>query len=316
MGKMKIITVAAATILLISLSGCGKVFPEGYSSMPDTLSADELKMPEKEPAYKCIETKYEDGELKSRKECVYNKYDKIIALNEFDISSGEMFRGTECAYEYNADGYVRKTIMYGRDGINVDRVLIDNYNADDKMLNGFFYIINTDDILQKHMYFEYKYDAHGNQTEFFSVTSDRGKGTVYTDSYKYDDKGNILKKTSVNSYKKYEKDEYTYTYDDAGNMLTETYKRYSKKEILSESSYKYEYDSSGNLIREESSFSDERADKVITYEYDNRGNLIKEETISGNGSTPNVITYEYDAQNRKIREVNGSSETVYEYEDY
>jgi hypothetical protein len=72
-------------------------------------------------------------------------------------------------------------------------------------------------------------------------------------------------------------------------MITETHKRYSKKEILSESSRNCEYDSRGNLIREESSFSDGRADKVITYEYD--------------------------AQNRKIREVEGSSETLYEYED-
>ena len=287
---MKKISILLAAALLLSLSGCKKEMPENFTAMPDVLSDDDLYHVENEPSYKCVESHYENGKLKEKYEKLYDEHDHIISEDELDIESGEpkpAMHGKH-DYEYDLNGNFVKSIWYSSDEKTVDRVFINTYDENGNRTSITVYY-NYDGEIKKHLYFEMKYDEHGNETEWFEVKADNGIGTVCKYSYKYDDKGNITKKTEDNSSSKGKISEYTYTYDDDGNMLTETLKRYSKKETLSESSRKYEYDS--------------------------RGNLIREETISDNGSTVNVITYEYDAQNRKIREVKGSSETLYEYEE-
>lgn len=288
-----------AAALLISLSGCNlpslsgskKEMPERFAAMPVVLSDDELNIAENEPSYKCIESHYENGELEKKKEKLYDEHDHIISDYNLDIVSGEPKPAMYGKYvhEYDSDGNCVKGIWYYSDDKTVYRVSINTYNENGNQTSITVYY-DYDGHPTKHSYYEMKYDEHGNETEWFEVKANSGIGTVCKYSYEYDDKGNIAKKTVNNSSSKGETEEYAYTYDDDGNMLTENRKRYSKKETLFESSRKCDYDSRGNLIREESSFSDGRADKVISYEYD--------------------------AQNRKIRETDGYSDTVYEYEDY
>lgn len=295
---MKKFSILLAAALLLPLSGCNfpslsgskKEIPENFLAMPDILSDDELNIAENEPSYKCIESHYKNGELEEKKERLYDEHDYIISKDNLDIVSGEPKPAMygKSVNEYDSDGNLVKSIWYYSDEKTVDRVFINTYDENGNNTSITVYY-NDDGQIKKHLYFEMKYDEHGNETEWFEVKANNSIGTVCKYSYEFDDKGNITRKTTDYSSSKHETDEYTYTYDDAGNMLTETHKRYSKKEILSESSRKCDYDSRGNLIREESSFSDGRADKVISYEYD--------------------------AQDRKIRETDGYSETVYEYED-
>ena len=295
MKKFSILLAAALLISLwgyklLSLSGSKKEMPERFAAMPDVLSDDELNIADNEPSYKCIESHYKNGELEEKKERLYDEHDHIISDYNLDIVSGEPKPNLygKCVDEYDSDGNWVKGIWYYSDDKTVYTVFINTYDENGNNTSITVYY-NYNGHPQKHLYYEMKYDEHGNETEWFEAKADNGIYGVCKYSYEYDDKGNIAKKTKDKSSSKYETEEYTYTYDDNGNMLTENRKRYSKKETLFESSRKCDYDSRGNLIREESSFSDGRADKVISYEYD--------------------------AQNRKIRETDGYSETVYEYED-
>ena len=296
MKKFSILLAAALLIplwgyKLLSLSGSKKEMPERFAAMPDVLSDDELNIAENEPSYKCIESHYNNGELEEKYERLYDSHDRIISYDKFNVDTGEinpLWHGKH-VNEYDLDGNWVKGIWYNSDEKTISRVFINTYNENGNQTSIAVYY-NNDGQPEKHLYYEMKYDEHGNETEWFEAKADNGIGTVCKYSYEYDDKGNIAKKTVNYSSSKGETEEYTYTYDDDGNMLTENRKKYSKKETLFESSRKCDYDSRGNLIREESSFSDGRADKVISYEYD--------------------------AQNRKIRETDGYSENVYEYEDY
>ena len=296
MKKFSILLAAALLIpllgyKLLSLSGSKKEMPERFAAMPDVLSDDELNIAENEPSYKCIESHYENGELEEKKEKLYDEHDHIISDYNLDIVSGEPKPAMYGKYvhEYDSDDNLVKSIWYYSDDKTVDRVFINTYDENGNRTSITVYY-NYDGHPQKHLYFEMKYDEHGNETEWIRAKADNGIDEVCKYSYEFDDKGNITKKIEDDSSSKHKTEEYTYTYDDDGNMLTENRKRYSKKETIFEISRKCDYDSRGNLIREESSFSDGRADKVISYEYD--------------------------AQNRKIRETDGYSETVYEYEDY
>lgn len=286
---MKKYCILLAASLLLSLSGCKKEMPKNFAAMPDVLSDDELNIAENEPSYKCIESHYMNGKLEEKKERLYDEHDHMISSDEFNVDTGETIPAMHGKHvnEYDVDGNWVKGIWYGPDEKTVYTVFINTYDENGNQTSITVYY-DYDGQPQKHSYYEMKYDEHGNETEWFEVKANNSIGTVCKYSYEYDDKGNITKKTEDKSSSKYETEEYTYTYDDNGNMLTENRKRYSKKETLFESSRKCDYDSRGNLIREESSFSDGRADKVISYEYD--------------------------AQNRKIRETDGYSETVYEYE--
>ncbi|EWM52743.1 hypothetical protein [Ruminococcus flavefaciens] len=286
---MKKYCILLAASLLLSLSGCKKEMPKNFAAMPDVLSDDELNIAENEPSYKCIESHYMNGKLEEKKERLYDEHDHMISSDEFNVDTGETIPAMHGKHvnEYDVDGNWVKGIWYGPDEKTVDRVFINTYDENGNRTSIAVYY-NYDGQPKKYLYYEMKYDGHGNETEWIKAKADNGIHGVCKYSYEFDDKGNITKKTEDDSSSKHETEEYTYTYDDDGNMLTENRRRYSKKETLFESSRKCDYDSRGNLIREESSFSDGRADKVISYEYD--------------------------AHNRKIRETDGYSETLYEYE--
>ena len=293
----RIYAIFLATVILISLTACKNEMPEKFEAMPDTLSAEELTIPENEPAYKCIESHYDNGELKEKYEILYDEHDHTIKKNKLDINTGEVIHSslnTEYGLVYDENGNLVKDIWYGNDKNDIGLVIINTYDEAGNQTSTTMYY-NYSGELKKSSYYETKYDEHGNETEWFSADVDEGIERVYKYTYEYDENGNITKKTVNDSAHKDEIAEHTYTYDDAGNMLTETRERTKDKFGNRKETFK---------------------DFTYVYEYDDHSNLIKKTSDVYGSEQHVVVIYEYDDKNRKILEVNGSSEIRYEYEDY
>ncbi len=293
----RINAILIATAMLFSLVACKNEMPEKFEAMPDTLSEEELTIPENEPAYKCIESHYDNGELKEKYEILYDEHDHTIKKNKLDINTGEVIHSsldTEYGLVYDENGNLLKDIWYSNDKNDMGAVFINTYDEAGNQTSTTIYYNNNGE-LKKSSYYETKYDEHGNETEWFSADVDEGIERVYKYTYEYDENGNITKKTVNDSAHKDEIAEHTYTYDDAGNMLTETRERTKDKFGNKKETFK---------------------DFTYVYEYDDHSNLIKKTSDVYGSEQHVVINYEYDDKNRKILEVDDSSEIRYEYEDY
>ena len=294
---MKRYCLLLAAALLLPLSGCKKEMPKNFAAMPDVLSDDELNIAENEPSYKCIESRYKNGELKEKFEWLYDEHDHMISSDEFNVDTGETIPLQHGKYvnEYDSDGNRVKEIWYGSDEKTVRWIFINSYDENGNNTSITVYD-NCDGKFKKNLYFEKKYDEYGNETKWIDADIRNGIGTVCKYSYEYDDKGNITKKTEDKSYSKDKIIEHTYTYDDDGNMLTETSVSISRKSGKKKSdltSWTYEYDSSGNLIRKVSDSVDEKDNVETTYEYDEKGRQIKCTSINGYNTT-DITEYEYE----------------------
>lgn len=293
----RIYAIFLSTTMLFSLVACKNEMPEKFEAMPDTLSEEELTIPENEPAYKCIESHYDNGELKEKYEILYDEHDHTIKKNKLDINTGEVIHSsldTEYGLVYDENGNLLKDIWYSNDKNDIGAVFINTYDEAGNQTSTTIYYYNNGE-LKKSSYYETKYDEHGNETEWFSADVDEGIERVYKYTYEYDENGNITKKTVNDSAHKDEIAEHTYTYDDAGNMLTETRERTKDKFGNKKETFK---------------------DFTYVYEYDDHSNLIKKTSDVYGSEQHVVINYEYDDKNRKILEVDDSSEIRYEYEDY
>ena len=293
----RIYAILIATAMLFSLVACKNEMPEKFEAMPDTLSEEELTIPENEPAYKCIESHYDNGELKEKYEILYDEHDHTIKKNKLDINTGEVIHSsldTEYGLVYDENGNLLKDIWYSNDKNDIGAVFINTYDEAGNQTSTTIYYNNNGE-LKKSSYYETKYDEHGNETEWFSADVDEGIERGYKYTYEYDENGNITKKTVNDSAHKDEIAEHTYTYDDAGNMLTETRERTKDKFGNKKETFK---------------------DFMYVYEYDDHSNLIKKTSDVYGSEQHVVINYEYDDKKRKILEVDDSSEIRYEYEDY
>ncbi len=310
----RIYTIFLAMTLLILLSACKNELPEKFEAMPDTLSEEELTIPENTPACKCIESHYDNGELKEKYEILYDEYDHTIKKNKLDINTGEVIHSsldTEYGLVYDEYGNLVKSILYGNDNNDIQRVFINTYDEAGNQTSITWYH-NYSGELKKSSYYEMKYDEYGNETEWFIVDVDEGIEKVCKYTYEYDENGNITKKTVDDSDIE---EEYTYEYDENGNVTKKTYDN-----SIFEEEYTYTYDDAGNMLTETQKSTKKGFGKkeekfnVFAYvnEYDDHGNLIKKTCFVD----PNVVVYEYDEKKRKILEIDGSSEIRYEYEDY
>lgn len=291
---MKKLSIILAAAMLILLAGC-KEMPEEFAAMPDTLSDDELELFDAPPAYKCIETHYDNGGLKEKYERICDRFGGTIEQYDIDTETGKRISGSVQKYgtEYDEDGNVLKSLCYGSDKETVLRVYKNTFDGSGNMVSTAVYYRHGDK-LKKTSYFEMEYDEHGSETEIISADADDGVYAVDKYAYEYDENGNISKKTVDKSIYQDETAEYTYTYDDDGKMLTE-FKKTIKKNGKKKKTVK---------------------DFITKYEYDDRGNLIKKTSDVYKFEQHNVETYEYDDKNRKTRETIGTGEIIYEYEDY
>ncbi len=110
--------------------------------------------------------------------------------------------------------------------------------------------------------------------------------------YEYDDRGNMISETYLNSRK------YTYKYDDRGNMISETEPDGDK--------YTYEYDDLNNKISRTNPIGDKS-----TCEYDDLNNKISRTYVNG---LKYIFEYDNRGNNISVTYANGSKRT-YEYDD-
>nr|MCR4782771.1 DNRLRE domain-containing protein [Lachnospiraceae bacterium] len=152
----------------------------------------------------------------------------------------------------------------------------------------------------------YKYDKNGNLKEEIDdlgkgqtfkydkldrITSVSSKGDGVTESYTYDEAGNVSSVTDGNGSKT------LYKYDKDNNLI---------KEINPLGDIKnYSYDKSGNLTKETLANG-----KSITYKYDKLGELIKKTT-----SDKEDTLYSYNDNGERVSMKDALGETHYKYDD-
>ena len=134
----------------------------------------------------------------------------------------------------------------------------------------------------------YKYDEKGNIIEH--NTYDDGR-LVFKDIYKYDEKGNKIEK---NHYYYDGRLDYktTYKYDEKGNNIEENIYDYDYDGYGSK--YTYKYDEKGNNIEKNYYGSNGRLDYKNTYKYDEKGNNIEENTYYYDDRPIENYSYEYE----------------------
>ena len=184
------------------------------------------------------------------------------------------------------------------------------------------YEYNSDWSLRKNTYYDtdnnyriYEYDQTGNITKMTAYYAD---GTFDNcQSFEYDELGRETKFYFLDENGNVES-ETTYEYDNNNKRVRSIYKQNDSTtireyntsgQIIREnsnhadgsfaSSRTYEYDNDGNLMQE--SFRTE--DYSTIKEYDNRGQVIRENTDHADGSFSSSKSYEYDNDDNLVREI-------------
>lgn len=143
----------------------------------------------------------------------------------------------------------------------------------------------------------YGYDDKGNVIEWVWYSSNSLVSSKI--SFKYDEKGN---KIEVISYKSDgsvgHKD--SYKYDEKGSLVEVT--SYESNGTLSRNSYKNKYDEKGNRIEVISYKSDGSVSQKESYKYDERGKLIEHDELKLDGSWVSKLLIKYDDKGNKIEE--------------
>ena len=179
--------------------------------------------------------------------------------------------------------------------------------------------------------YEYEYDSNNNLLKS-TYTDERGN-LVSTETFAYDAKGQLIRKTYEDNDFEYPLSiVYTYTYDENGNLLVDdrvtssgyhTRDEYTydaggapikKTEYTPHGTYYYvwEYDKAGNEILEKRSFADGTRDYMYSQIYDEAGNRIK--THYQYGVSDEVVGetfYEYDEHGNLLKVTSQYSVTEY-----
>ena len=138
--------------------------------------------------------------------------------------------------------------------------LVENRDEDNTLLSGF----------------AYDYDAKGY---IIKEVAENKEGKV-TRNFTYNDLGEITRFTEKDGFKTAE---YNYTYDKSGNRT-----KLEKKGIEHPETIDYEYNSSNQLISENSTITGK-----VAYEYDGNGNVVSKQAVG-----ERIITYEYTVESR------------------
>ena len=141
-------------------------------------------------------------------------------------------------------------------------------------------------------YTESRYNAEDRFGEIQKI-----EGSLYwKESFKYDDKGNLIEMIGYSNY--------TFKYDDKGNRMEENY--YNADGILS-GKVNYNYDDKGNRIEENYYNADGILSGKNTYKYDDKGNQIEGNNYKVDGSGLDLhlrlsgkYTYKYDKKGNQI----------------
>ena len=175
------------------------------------------------------------------------------------------------------------------------------------------------------------------KTELYIIENSSGFHREYKIIYKYDEKGNVIKKTEYtkgflgffNVRERQYDIEYTYNKngDISQELIKEQYYSFMDGHQVYNDGYNYIYNENQQLIKKENTYINPNDSKALCgyeYEYDENGNLENEYTYYSDGTKELEYKYYYDSNNvlmkkRYIANFGVSSwienETEYTYDD-
>ncbi|MGN0182838.1 MAG: RHS repeat-associated core domain-containing protein, partial [Candidatus Ornithomonoglobus sp.] len=236
------------------------------------------------------------------------------------------------AYKLTKDGVTKNSISYGYNKLNqltslTKDGIITSYEYDSvgnltsKMNNkniGTEYVYNNAGLVtsvKNKVNGTYtNYEVYGYYLNGLKYNeSDIGIDMLFTNHYRYDNTGKLIREIENIGGKKL--CDSTYTYDLRGNRL-------SKNDTVSNENTTYTYDLADHLLRADTSVNNTLTSRKL-YTYDERGNLTAEQTrvyssdgLSGSSismTTGDTKLYSYDRFNRLTKYRSGSTEATYEY---
>ncbi len=284
---------AAALVVLTGCSSRKAASSSRTEDLPDTLSAEEVELPDNKAAYRCTSYQYEDDELVCKYFQDFDDHDNIIR-SETAGDPENMELTKLYSYTYDKNGNVTAKTQSYADPPSTDRDIYFHdrfcYYDDGTLKYHVNYTKDSDSGLWKKNYRK-EYDSHGSEVLYISYNSDGSTGYRSETQCEYDSSGNLAKETWHSDGSSMVSE---YTYDEAGNILTAV--RTESSEDSDESFvYKteYAYDSRGNLIKETK--TDPYDVTVSTeYEYDETNRLIYKDIIGTGSDVHTTYRYEYE----------------------
>ena len=282
----------------------------------------------------------------STEEYVYNDDGNIVRYTSYSAKNFEVSpRPSSCiVHAYNSDGRetARYTLHYSagpsESGFTVSDTELYSYDEH----GNYSKIVKTRSVGPVSTEtFKNTYDSNGNLIKVVARQDDADDSYCNTtDTYKYDERGNVIEYSSSCSGKDWDgsfsyRDRETYEYDEYDRLTME--KRYYNGAI--QDTYVYIYRDNG-ILKEKDYYSLNATTPSHVYNYDDEGNVINDdinlqEEFDGAGrlvkstETDNTFTdpkitqkeYEYDADGMLVRVVSFVDDRVFErtyttYEEY
>ena len=237
----------------------------------------------------------------------YDKNDQAIQL----LQDGKVVfyaydeAGDMTAMQYGANGNIR-TIQYDLDSMGRLTAIRSGTQTLTEEAEG---VVQTNDVKTVKTY---GYDAIGDLTSTMEYaefdTKADGQGLAVTGTFTYDDAGRPL--TTVYAQNDVQKEKYTMKYDNKGNVVSETYIDSYADSFTSNKTITtirgYQYDAVGRMT--ENTVTKREGDtqtgqKTIGYTYDRIGNRLTETNSQtyDNGSSNATKTYTYDGLDRLLK---------------
>ena len=135
----------------------------------------------------------------------------------------------------------------------------------------------------------YEYDADGRRLS--NTTTWVASGDFETDTYTYDENGNVIKKVLTYSYSPGYENVSNYIYDENGLLIKENWG-------AEEYYIGYEYDEKGHLAKS-FNMNDGTRYEYMAYQCDADGNVLVETVDWGDGDI-STNTYTYDAEGKML----------------
>lgn len=135
----------------------------------------------------------------------------------------------------------------------------------------------------------YEYDADGRRLS--NTTTWVANGDSETDTYTYDENGNVIKKVTTYSFSPEYEGVRNYIYDENGLLVKEN-------QGAEEFYIGYEYDENGHLAKA-FNMNDGTRSEYLTYQCDADGNVLVETADWGDGFV-STNTYTYDSEGKML----------------
>lgn len=268
---------------------------------------------------KNVLTEDSNGVISERANITYTYGEANLPI-KITSSSNEYIYISEYNYDKNGKLIYQKNVyddycnilnyIYDDNGYLIQEIRSDSYgNRFDNYIRDYTYDLNGNLLKCMDVYgdgskgiFDYAYDSKGRVIKYESNISTNAYVDSYTINYIYDARGNLIKKTEINTNGYTQIDDYTY---DVNNNLIKELQTYSGRSNTIE----YTYDINNNLIKKVSVYSS--GEKFTTnYVYDDNGNLIR---FSGADYT---VDYIYDQSGNVVQIIEATLDGYKAIEEY